>query len=303
MARKLMTDTRSLWVRNREFSGVMRGAPLPIPAGVVDRYSKQLERITDRMTATTKSELVALFKRKDMQEYFAADSASAAFSFVAAMDASPASQLRMLTNRLRDEFQGLFASVAKPLADAMAKQANKASETATKLSLTKLSGGLKLSTDFLTRDMDEFLKASVSTNVSLIKTIPEEFFADVQQQVLSSITSGKGLHDLTDYLENERGVQHRRAKNIAIDQTHKVYQGLNAERMKKVGVEFYEWIHSHAGIKPRPLHQSYHGRIFSFANPPVIDMASGERGIPGQAINCKCTMVPVMKFEDGEKAA
>jgi SPP1 gp7 family putative phage head morphogenesis protein len=138
--------------------------------------------------------------------------------------------------------------------------------------------------------------------VSLIKSIPEEYFAKVAGAVARSISSGNGLQDLTAFFAEQDGVEARRAKNIAIDQTHKAYNGLNAERMKRQGVGKYEWVHSGGGLHPRPLHQSYHGRIFSFDKPPVIDERTGARGIPGQAINCRCTMVPVIEFEDGKPA-
>ncbi|RIQ43658.1 phage head morphogenesis protein, partial [Bordetella avium] len=31
-------------------------------------------------------------------------------------------------------------------------------------------------------------------------------------------------------------------------------------------------------------------------NPPIIDKTTGERGLPGQLINCKCRMRPVIDF-------
>jgi uncharacterized protein with gpF-like domain len=39
------------------------------------------------------------------------------------------------------------------------------------------------------------------------------------------------------------------------------------------------------------------GKIFSFDDLPIIDRKTGERGIPGQAINCRCTMTPVYEFD------
>lgn len=296
MARVLLTDTRSRWIREREHSGAIKGDRLANPAGVADRYARKLQKLADEMTATTKREITELYAHPDFTAYF--EKKNAAVSF--AMDVSPASQARILTNDLKNRFDALFRAVAPELAAGMVDQANDASEVAMAQSLKTLSGGLKLTTDLLTGTMNEFLKASVASNVSLIKSIPSEFFTDVQGAVLRSITDGKGLDDLTKFFETQEGVQSRRAKNIAIDQTHKAYGGLNAERMKRVGIGKYEWRHSGGGLHPRPLHQSYAGRIFSFDKPPVIDEHTGERGIPGQAINCRCTMVPVVKFEDGK---
>ena len=88
-----------------------------------------------------------------------------------------------------------------------------------------------------------------------------------------------------------------RGVNIARDQTRKAYNNLNAARMRKVGVTEFIWRHSGGGRNPRDLHQNVlNGKKFSLDDLPVIDERTGETGIPGQAINCKCTMEPVVTF-------
>lgn len=277
---------------------VMKGTRLALPAGVADRYATKLERLTAQMVDETQAAVEKLFRHPDVQEHIAGFGA----------DISPASQARILTNQLSDRFEQLFTAAAKPTAEEMVDQADDASAAAVHNSLRHLSGGLSLKTyGIRTPAMEEFMKAMVANNVSLIKSIPSEFFRDVQQAVLSSITDGKGLQDLTAFFENRRGVEHRRAKNIAIDQTHKAYNGLNKERMQKNGVQAFEWVHSGGGIHPREHHinpwpAGLNGGHFEFSKLPIIDERTGERGIPGQAINCRCTMVPIIKFEDGEPA-
>jgi uncharacterized protein with gpF-like domain len=36
--------------------------------------------------------------------------------------------------------------------------------------------------------------------------------------------------------------------------------------------------------------------VYSFDDLPVVDERTGETGIPGQAVNCRCTMSPVFDF-------
>ena len=88
------------------------------------------------------------------------------------------------------------------------------------------------------------------------------------------------------------------AKNVALDQTRKAYQSMNAERMRAAGVKSFEWIHSGGGQKPRPDHVAMSGNVYRYDNLPVIDKRTGERGIPGQAPNCRCTARPVLDFGD-----
>lgn len=292
-----LQPTRAFWATSRRYSGVMRGSRLPLPAGVAERYAHKLKILAAQMTRETRKAIEDLYAHPDVVEYFK--------DFSVGMDISPAAQARILTNKLKDRFEQLFATEAKPAAESMVDQADAASAADVGRSLRELSGGLKLNTNILTNQMKEFMSATVANNVSLIKSIPSEFFRDVQQAVLSSIADGRGLEDLTAFFQKQEGVQARRAENIATDQTHKAYNGLNKGRMTQNGIKKFEWVHSGGGLHPRQHHIDAapgglnHG-IFSFDKLPIIDLSTGERGLPGQAINCRCTMVPVIQFDDGK---
>jgi SPP1 gp7 family putative phage head morphogenesis protein len=266
----------------------MRGKRLALPAGVALRYAAKLDALVAAMCADVSKQFARLLEHPDVAAHFGQ-----------AMDISPASQTRILSRALRDKWSQIFGGDASDLAQTMLGQADKASASATYSSLKELSGGLSLKTDFIKGRMREMLKASISENVSLIKSIPAEYFAKIESKVMRSITSGHGLEDLVPFFEEQEGMTARRAKNIAIDQTHKAYNGFNKGRMQAGGVKSYEWVHSGGGLHPRRMHQDMSGKIYRFDKPPIIE-ENGERGIPGQAINCRCTMVPVIQFEAGE---
>lgn len=271
---------------------MMKGTRLALPAGVADRYRAKLQFLANRMTIETAREFVMLWKHDDVQAYLAAHSG-------VAMDISPASQARLLAAKLKARFDQLFNENAKTYAESMVDQANNASSANVFMSLKELSGGLSFKTKgVMTPVMREFLKATVAENVSLIKSIPSEYFRKIEGQVNRSIISGGGLQQLTEYFVEQHGVEERRAKTIAIDQTHKAYNGLNKGRMQAVGIKAFQWIHSGGGLHPRPHHlYDLNGKTFTWDKLPIIDLDSGERGIPGQAINCRCTMVPVVVFD------
>jgi SPP1 gp7 family putative phage head morphogenesis protein len=178
----------------------------------------------------------------------------------------------------------------------MVKEAAAASRTQLHSSLQKMSGGMSLKTSVLdTPQLLNIYKASVTSNVALIKSIPSQYMDSVNGAVMRSITTGNGLQDLVPALEQYAGITHRRATNIALDQTRKAYNSINKGRMQDIGVEKFMWHHSGGGMHPREDHIQMDGNIYSFANLPVIDQNTGERGIPGQAVNCRCTMSPVFE--------
>lgn len=289
--RKFLTRKRSDWVANRTVT--LKGEPLRYPVGVEARYSAALEKAVRQMTADVERKIVALFERPYAAEYFSTD-------------ASVASQARLLMNRLTKEWDKKFNELAQVQSRKMVAAADKESKRSVTASLKKLSGGLTIKSASMTPDLKETIKSSVSANVDLIKSIERQYLTQVKSAVYRSIAGGNGLQDLVPYLEKERGVTERRAKNIALDQTRKVYSDMNADRMRAAKVTKYEWVHSGGGHKPREHHitpwpAGLNGGIFSLDDPPIIDPKTGERGKPGDAIACRCVMNLIIDFEDGEE--
>ena len=86
---------------------------------------------------------------------------------------------------------------------------------------------------------------------------------------------------------------------IARDQTSKATAAINRARMQGLGVRKFKWLHSGGGKEPRPLHKNtLNGNVYSMDDPPVIDEKTGERGIPGALVSCRCLAIPVITFGD-----
>lgn len=282
---QLLTRRKQAWIEVRQ-PALIRGTPLSNPSIVQARYESKLDQLIDRMADETLQLLTRFFHEPHAVEFFAED-------------ASVSSQARILTNHLTRRFNKLFADHAPDLAEQQANAVDKASSNALHSSLQKLSGGLSLSTTTLAGPLTDILSASITENVTLIKSISQQYLTGVQGAVMRSITTGQGLHDLIPFLEKHKGITKRRAAMIAGDQTRKAYNNLNRGRMEKVGLKKFGWLHTGGSQHPRKLHQSYNERIFSFDDLPVIDEDTGEKGIPGQAINCHCRMFTVLDFGGG----
>lgn len=280
-----LTTKREMWAASRKEAPTFTGTPLQNNAGVSARYAQSVEGLTRQMTAQVKREVLRLFE---------ADLHAAHFG----QDASVSSQSRILMSELGNRFNALFAKKAKPMAESMVSGAAKASTTSLHSSLQALSGGMSLKTSLGSGALNEVTKAVVAENVSLIKSIASEYLQKAEGAVMRSITTGNGLQDLVPALEQLEGQTHRRARNIALDQTRKAYNSINRGRMEALGVQKFKWIHSGGGAHPREDHVEMDGNIYSFDDLPVIDQRTGERGIPGQAVNCRCTMAPVFDFGD-----
>lgn len=278
------------WHKSRD-KKLMNGNPLNYNVSLQRKYSQSIMKLIDRMTKSVKLNIENLFNTKEAKEFYAEQ-------FKQAQDASIASQAKILTNKLMARFTWLFNDQANEIAEKMVNASLKSSRVSLAQSLKLLSGGLTINTNFMTGDLSEIVKSIVAENVSLIKSVADVYLSNVQKAVLRSITFGKGLSELVPQLQKFQGMTERHAENLALDQTRKAYNSINKARMEKVGVKKFKWLHSGGGQKPRQDHIDMNGNIYSFDDLPVIDKNTGERGIPGQAINCRCRMSPVIEFNE-----
>lgn len=273
-------------------NNVIKGNKLNYNASIQSKYEREIKALIKAMTTETNKKVLSLFESSTAEEFFSTD-------------ASIASQAKILTNELIKKYNSLFKLKGATLADKTIGSIDRISSTNLKSSLKSLTNGLTLKTNFLTGDLKEMLKASVNENVSLIESIADEYLSRVQKMVMRSITTGNGLATIVPALKKFDGMSERKAKDIAYDQTRKIYNTFNKSRMEKIGIKKFEWIHSAGGLQPRQSHIAMSGKIFSFDDLPVINKEqvdkgyeAPEKGIPGQAINCRCTMTPVMDFEE-----
>lgn len=218
------------------------------------------------------------------------------------LDASPVSQGRIRINALKAEWETRFSRMAKKAVERMIDRIVKNSTVTLGLSLKDIASRFEIDTTLSDARLKEVIQASTEQCVNLITRIPSKYLDEVQGEVMRSITTGRGLQDLTPFMIEKYKGSTKHAKLIAIDQTRKAYTSINVARLQRLGVESFIWVHSGGGKHPRQDHINMSGKEFRFDDPPVIDRRTGERGLPSQTYNCRCTLRPVFNFE-GNNAA
>jgi SPP1 gp7 family putative phage head morphogenesis protein len=138
----------------------------------------------------------------------------------------------------------------------------------------------------------------VEGNVALIRTIDSRYFADVQRVITQGITEGRLTSDVMSDLMERFDVSKGRAELIARDQIGKLNGQITQNRQANLGITRYVWSASRDG-RVRPLHDELDGTVQEWANPPIC-MDNGERGHPGEAIQCRCVPIAVLPGDDIE---
>lgn len=278
-----VTRRRRRWAESRET--VVKGDPLTYPAAAEERYRKSLESLIDEMRKAYERELSKLLRGLSVEDA----------SLTA--DSNLGADVRKLLSSLSRIWQLRFSSAADKITSRMINQVDRQSKANLGKSLKQLSGGMAIKTPAVPEAMREVISASIAENVDLIKSISTQYHQKISSTVLSAIqTGGLGQKQIFDQIKHIGGVTDRRAKLIARDQVSKITSQYNAERAKSVGVKKFQWVHSGGGAEPRELHVKLDGQIFDYDNLPVIDERTGERGLPGQLINCRCVSIPVLDF-------
>ncbi|EBF6371642.1 DUF1073 domain-containing protein [Salmonella enterica subsp. enterica serovar Java] len=199
-----------------------------------------------------------------------------------AQDASPVNLMRGAMQQLTRRWQKKFDEMALRLARRFAGDVLKNSDAS--LSTALRDAGFTVPFR-MTAEMNTALQASITENVNLIRSIPQQHLTQVETLVMQSVGRGRDLKTLTDELEKRYGITRRRAALIARDQNNKATSVMQSARQRSVGITEGIWRHSRAGKTWRPSHVKANGKRFDLRKGMFLD---GKWVLPGEEINCKC---------------
>lgn len=184
-----------------------------------------------------------------------------------------------------------FDLMAQSIADSFATRSKQATQTSMLAQLKKAGFTVAFKP---TRKSIEAFRLVAAENVALIRSIPRKYHADVEQKVWNAVRMGSDLHKLSTELAKAHKVTTNRAALIARDQNAKAKATIERVRQMELGITLGIWMHSHAGKEPRPTHVAENNKVYSLAK-GFYDKDEEEWVHPGQLINCRCTMRPVIE--------
>lgn len=254
-------------------------APIYPSAGVEAEYRKRLLDLVNEMAKSYAWFVRAAYRSNEPA--------------IMAIDADPTDALRKAMEKLADRWRARFDDRAEALAEYFATEASKRTDAALKAALRKSGFTIKFKPTPAQRDI---MKATVQANVSLIKSIPDQYMVAVQGAVFRAVQTGGDLGTLTTELQKHAGVTRRRARFIALDQNNKANAALKRARQAELGIDEEEWRHSGGGKHPRPSHvHAGRERVRYKVSEGWLDPATGRRIWPGTEVGCRCVGRPIIK--------
>jgi uncharacterized protein with gpF-like domain len=247
---------------------------------LASEYRRRLVEYLDQMSESVIRDISREYVRQDDK-----------ISLIAA-DAAAATELQEAIQRLRRRWETKFDNMSVELADYFATEVKKRSDA----QLTRILRRGGISVKFkLTRAIQEVLRGIITDNVSLIRSIPQQYLTQVEGSVMRSVVAGGDLQSLVRDLRQNHGVARKRANLIARDQNHKATGAIARVRYIDLGIERAIWRHSHGGFEPRPSHLANDGQEYDVAEGWFDPDHQVRRYIrPGELINCRCFSQPVI---------
>ncbi len=213
-----------------------------------------------------------------------------------AQDATPADILRRAISRLGRKWLARFDKLGPQLAAYFAKASGDRSDAQLRTALRDAGFTVRFR---LTPEWRDALQATISENVSLIKSIATQYHTAIEGAVMRSVATGGDLRTLAAELEKTYGVTRRRAALISRDQNAKATAALTRVRQQEVGVTHARWLHSRGGRTPRPSHVANSGKVYDVRT-GWFDPDERVYCWPGTLINCRCVSIPLIPGLDDD---
>lgn len=269
-----------------------KGTPIRNNVAITRRYEKALETLVDRMRKDTEKELKRIFGSRTAKTYFR-------MANDAKKDQSLSTKSKLALAALLLKFQLMFTKKSRSLAQAMMEDVERYASSAVRASLKSLTDKT-FNTSVISGIGRIKSQAIINANVALIKSIPQQYYTQVTGEIMRAITTGVPTGLEAAIVKHGR-ISEKRAKMIALDQTHKAMQAISRQKMLDQGISKFQWVYTFRSKEPRPSHVKMDKKIYRFDSPPVINADKRSepprRGFPGDEINCKCIMRPVAEWE------
>lgn len=144
--------------------------------------------------------------------------------------------------------------------------------------------GINIADQMSEDGVSKILRDTTKDNVDLIVDLPKKYYKQINEIVFNGLTSGDDFGSLRDQLVKIEGINKRRAKLIAVDQTGKLIGKLNQTRQENEGITRYQW-DANLDDRTRERHVENDGKVFEWSDPTP----GKAYGPPGEEVRCRCT--------------
>jgi SPP1 gp7 family putative phage head morphogenesis protein len=247
------------------------------------RYRRRLQAFVRSLINETANKLIPLLKTLEKQY---TDSAILENDII--FNDAYAGDLNRVIRRMANNSRNLGAAVervAEEWADDVSQKDKKRLHRSIKRAI-----GVDVQSIASEKGVRDILDAKISENVSLIQSLPDEYYKKINVIVNEMTSKKQPAKSIIKELRKVGISTDKRAKLIARDQTQKLNSVLTRTRQENLGINEYEWQTSD-DERVRETHKRNNGKVFKWSDPPK------ETGHPGDDIQCRCNALPIINLD------
>jgi len=256
--------------------------PMKSQKGIEKTYQKGMAKLGKAMVLAVKKEVLSYLKIH--QSTYVIDAVG--------------DDLIKIFNRLNAQFSGLLVSnYAEELASTVVTKTEKANKSKFDRSVQRVTG-VDLGSILAAEGLEDFTALSVSRNVQLIKTLPEQYLSQVETIVTNGVSSGLRYSEIEKQIMAKTGSATSklagRIKTIARNEIQTINSQINLRRASSLGIKkgIYE---TSDDERVRPCHAELDGVEYDLAK-GAWSKSCGKFIQPGITdINCRCSFSPLIE--------
>lgn len=258
--------------------------PINSLKGLEVQYRRDLMKLGRSVAQAVRLELLPMLKSQQSEYVSDGIAANIANMFVS------------LNNRFTSEATAQFALVAANQAVTKTEVANKKRFNKSIKAATGIDVGSILSTEGL----EEFTQLNISNNVSLIKSLPEQYLKSVETIVSNGVSSGARYSTIEKQITAKLGSANsklvNRIKTIASDQIQTINSQIGLRRSEKLGIK-RGIFRTAEDERVRRCHAELNGKEYDLSKGAWSKTCSKyiQPGITD--INCRCSYSPIIELD------
>ncbi len=174
--------------------------------------------------------------------------------------------------------------------------------------------GVDLGQVLQNENLEDFVSMQINKNVSLVKSIPDEFFKQIEAEIYQGVSNGVTYGDIAKRINGIKDISSvfgklsNRTKFIARNEVENINAALVKKRSEKVGLKKFIWQTSRdervrgnpAGTYPNAKcsHYKLDGKVFTWSGGAKC---GGKVIYPGSDFNCRCVAINLIEGINDEK--
>lgn len=147
----------------------------------------------------------------------------------------------------------------------------------------------------MSRQAAKALPDLVKWSTELITRMTAQEVQRLQKQIIRGFEEGQSVAKIRQTLGGMQGFNPDRARNVAIDQTNKITQGILRANDDALGITEGVWVHVAGQYTSRETHKAMNGKKFRL-DQGLFDSEVGHYVLPAQEPFCRCTYRVVLPF-------